>query len=113
MTRNMSFHQPVCSMLVILALLSLILAVPTVSGRSFRLDRVPVQGRSFGCALCHANPRGGGDRNPFGRDYHKIAIPAGDTYSSSLGKLDSDSDGFSNDAEFTAGTHPGDAASTP
>jgi hypothetical protein len=81
--------------------------------RPFRIAKPPDKGRTFGCATCHIDPNGGGQRNPFGRDYEKFGLAAGDKYVDSLGKLDSDGDGFTNDEEFAARTHPGDAASKP
>jgi hypothetical protein len=35
------------------------------------------------------NPAGGGSRNPFGADYEKIGIKAGDKYTPELGATDS------------------------
>jgi hypothetical protein len=85
----------------------------TASSRPFRMGRIPDKGKGFGCGTCHINPGGGGARNSFGSDYAKIAIKAGDKYTADLGKTDSDGDGFNNDREFEAGTHPGDAKSKP
>ena len=98
---------------LIISGLFLLSAVPTASGRPFRVSRVPEGGRQFACALCHVSPRGGGKRNAFGNDYAEIALKAGDKYAPALGEKDSDGDGFSNDQEFAAGTHPGDPASKP
>ncbi|MFC1813754.1 thrombospondin type 3 repeat-containing protein [Thermodesulfobacteriota bacterium] len=84
-----------------------------VSARPFRLSKLPDGGKNFSCATCHINLRGGGARNPFGKDYQKTGIPAGDKYTPALGELDSDGDGFTNDNEFAAGTNPGDPASKP
>lgn len=84
--------------------------VSVVSGLPFRTGKVP--GR-FGCGTCHIDPRGGGKRNPFGQDYERMAIPAGEKYTKKLGALDSDGDGFTNDEEFAAGTHPGNPNSKP
>ncbi|MFB0520661.1 MAG: thrombospondin type 3 repeat-containing protein [Desulfatiglandales bacterium] len=78
--------------------------ISAVSGKPFRTGNIP---RSFGCGTCHIDPRGGGKRNAFGQDYERIAIPAGEEYTKELGALDSDGDGFTNDEEFAAGTHPG------
>jgi len=95
------------SLIFSLALLS------TASSRSFRIGRLPDKGKGFGCATCHINSRGGGARNSFGSDYEKIAIKAGEKYTGDLGKRDSDGDGFTNDREFEARTHPGDPNSKP
>ena len=81
--------------------------------RPLRVGKMPDKGKNFGCATCHINPLGGGGRNPFGKDYEKIGLKAGDTYTTELGELDSDEDGASNDQEFDAGTNPGDSKSTP
>ena len=84
-----------------------------VSARPFRMGRIPDKGKGFGCGTCHVNPAGGGARNSFGSDYERIAIKGGDKYTESLGKKDSDCDGFDNEREFDSGTHPGDAKSKP
>ena len=84
--------------------------ISIASGRPFRTGKVP--GR-FGCGTCHMAPRGGGERNLFGKDYERIAIPAGEEYTKELGALDSDGDGFTNDQEFATGTHPGYPDSKP
>ena len=96
----------ICAVMV-LAMISI------VSGRPFRVGRLPDKGKNFGCGTCHVNPRGGGKRNPFGQDYQKIGMKAKDRYTKDLGKLDSDGDGFTNDQEFAANTHPGDPESKP
>ena len=100
----------------VLAFIGMILcisAVPDVSARPFRLGNIPDKGAKFGCGTCHVNPAGGGLKNPFGSDYGKIGMRAGDKYTADLGGTDSDGDGFSNDKEFEAGTNPGDPKSKP
>lgn len=92
------------------ALLSLTL-ISVAPARRFRPKKLPDKGVNFGCHTCHIKP--GGPRNPFGKDYEAVAIKAGDVYTEALGKMDSDGDGFTNDEEFAANTHPGDAASKP
>lgn len=101
--------------LVILALSLACLTTLTsaATARPFRMGRIPDQGKGFGCGTCHIKAGGGGARNSFGSDYEKIAIKAGEKYTGALGKTDSDGDGFDNDREFKAGTHPGDAKSKP
>jgi len=74
---------------------------------------LPDRGGKYGCGTCHVRAEGGGARNAFGRDYQRIGIKAGEKYTKELGSLDSDGDGFSNDDEFAAGTHPGDPKSKP
>ena len=96
----------------ILTVISLI-SVNMAISKPFRVSKLPDKGRTYGCATCHFNPMGGGKRNPFGQDYEKIAIPAGDSYTEKLGTLDSDGDGAANDQEFASGTHPGDPKSKP
>ena len=96
----------------ICGMLSLIM-ISVVLGRQHRLKKIPDKGKNFGCGTCHFNPKGGGKRNPFGKDYRKIGLKAKDNYTDELGELDSDGDGFTNDQEFDAGTHPGDTESKP
>jgi hypothetical protein len=81
--------------------------------RPFRMGLLPDKGRNFGCGTCHVDPKGGGDRNPFGKDYGRIGMKAKETYTRELGDLDSDGDTFTNDQEFAAGTHPGLVSSKP
>ena len=94
--------------------LALLLFVSVIAiGRSWRLALLPDKGANFGCATCHFSPAGGDARNAFGQDWEAIAIPAGDDYVPAIANRDSDGDGFTNDEEFAAGTHPGNAASHP
>jgi len=79
--------------------------------RPHRLGRIP--DAKFNCGVCHGNQAGGGARNTFGNDYAIIGIRAGDKYTDELGAKDSDGDGYSNNDEFSAGTHPGDPESKP
>jgi hypothetical protein len=88
-------------------------AVSDVSARPYRLGKIPDKGAKFGCGTCHVNQAGGGQRNPFGSDYGKVGLSAGDKYTDKLGAMDSDGDGHSNDQEFKAGTNPGDPKSKP
>jgi hypothetical protein len=81
--------------------------------RPFRPALLPDRGENFGCSTCHIDPNGGGPRNPFGKDWEAIAIPQGDKYVPEIANKDSDGDGFTNDEEFKAGTHPGDPQSKP
>jgi len=87
--------------------------ITAVHGKPFRLKKIPQGDASFGCKVCHVKPNGGPQLGPFGKDYKKIAIPAGETYTRELGKKDSDGDGFTNDKEFESGTNPGDPESHP
>jgi predicted ferric reductase len=100
-------------LLVSICLIMALMLVSTVYGRPFRLMKLPDQGKNFRCGTCHINPQGGGPRNPFGQDWEKIAIKAGEQYTPELGKLDSDGDTFTNDEEFAANTNPGDPNSKP
>ena len=86
-----------------------------VIARDFRLAVLPDKGVNFRCSTCHIDPNGGGPRNPFGSDYERIGIPAGDRYTDALAKLDSDGDGWTNEQEFSAKpvTRPGDPNSHP
>jgi hypothetical protein len=81
-----------------------------VSARPFRLGKVRAK---YGCATCHLDPKGGGKPNPFGEDYARFAIPAGEKVTDELKAADSDGDGFSNDQELKAGSNPGNPNSTP
>ena len=82
-----------------------------LGARPHRLARIP--DAKFSCGTCHISQAGGGARNPFGNDYEILGIRAGDKYSDELGAKDSDGDGYSNNDEFAAGTHPGDPESMP
>ena len=100
---------------IILGIVTALIFTATSLGisRPSRVAKMPDKGKNFGCARCHINPLGGGGRNPFGKDYEKIGLKAGDTYTTELGELDSDEDGASNDQEFDVGTNPGDSKSKP
>ena len=92
----------------------LLLMIPFVAiSRPHRPALLPDGGVNFGCGTCHVNPAGGGARNSFGQDWEGIAIPAGDIYVAALASRDSDDDGFTNEEEFDAKTHPGDSNSKP
>ncbi len=60
------------------------------------------------CLLCHTTAAGGGSRNAYGTDFANN----GHNFKN-IEALDSDKDGFTNIAEITALTFPGDAASHP
>ncbi len=105
----------IATVLAMLPLSCLLIWVSVAGGRAFRLAKLPDKGNNWGCATCHVNPGGGGVRNAFGKDYERIAIPAGDVYTKEFSKKDSDGDGFTNDEEFNAKppTKPWDANSHP
>jgi hypothetical protein len=101
-------------MTALFACATLLFTMPSAAlSRPFRVAKTPDKGRNFGCATCHVNPNGGGERNLFGKDYEKLGLKAGDRYTDELGGLDSDGDGCTNDEEFAAGSHPGDPGSKP
>ena len=102
-----------CLPAIFISLLLLLTLVSVASSMPHRLMVLPDRGANFMCGTCHHNPGGGGPLNRFGADYGNIGIKAGDTYTADLGKRDSDGDGSTNDQEFEAGTHPGDADSKP
>jgi len=98
---------------VVCAVFVFSLMAPDAYGRRFRMGKVPETGEAFRCLLCHVKSVGRLPLNPFGKDYEKIAIPAGETYTKELGELDSDGDGFTNDQEFESKTNPGKPESKP
>ena len=74
-------------------------SLSTVSGQAGNL-----------CTVCHGVS--GGARNTYGSNFASSTI-GNHTYNAALEAADSDVDGFSNLAEITAGTFPGNAASKP
>ncbi len=100
-----------CKLAILVCAMLSLTVISDVSGKPFRLGKLPDEGGNFGCATCHVTP--GGPRNTFGQDYQEVAMKAGDTYTEELGKMDSDGDGFTNDEEFAANTNPGKAESKP
>jgi hypothetical protein len=112
--QNSLLKQAVRCVQTFLLCLSLLFVITSMTlARPFRITKPPDKGQNFGCATCHVNPNGGGERNPFGQDYEKFGLKAGDKYTEELGELDSDGDGFTNNEEFAAGSHPGDPKSKP
>lgn len=100
-----------CVLIFSVCMILLLTLISIAPGKPFRLEKLPNRGKNFSCGTCHVTP--GGPLNSFGQDYNDIAIPADDTYTGELGKMDSDGDGFSNDKEFAANTHPGKSDSKP
>lgn len=117
--REKEMSQKLRSGLMVCLIVGLFVAVFTymsadpAQARPFRMGVLPDKGGKFGCGTCHVNPSGGGPRNVFGQDYGKTAMKAVDKYIQELGAMDSDKDAATNDQEFAAGTHPGDAGSKP
>jgi len=58
------------------------------------------------CQVCHVRASGG-PMNSYGDDFVSYGSVG------AIGELDSDDDGFSNEAELAAGSLPGDSKSTP
>jgi hypothetical protein len=113
--------------LAVLAMGVLMSCGVTGSGRAFpwRPDRLPLlpaltEAGMNGdrCNTCHT-AGGGTVRNPFGKDWEATYPGAEDfglTAGVAFGPLalkDSDGDGFSNQEELAAGTHPGNGTSRP
>ena len=73
-------------LLTLFSLLLLLRWAPDSEARAFRLAKLPGGGPNFGCAACHINPGGGGERNAFGLDYEAIGLAAGDVYTDELGQ---------------------------
>lgn len=70
------------------------------------------------CAVCHADPAGGGVVNPYGREIKTFLKTAANKAVTpevlhAIETKDSDGDGFTNLDEFKADTLPGDASSHP
>ncbi|MFC1891564.1 hypothetical protein ACFLZT_04160 [Thermodesulfobacteriota bacterium] len=111
--RRFGKKLPVGLLSISLTLVFILSLTNDVSGKPFRLSKIPDGGKKFKCATCHANPKGGQPLSAFGNDWNTIALEAGDKYTEDLGKMDSDGDGFTNDQEFDARTNPGDLHSRP
>ena len=85
---------------------------PNVRANSGYLDQIRMQYRqNYKCNLCHENQK----LNLFGLDFqgaHETQDDLRDVLET-IGKWDSDGDGFNNEAELIAGTLPGNAKSHP
>jgi hypothetical protein len=101
----------------LVTLLFVLALLITVTGTSHALSSYlttfnstyPAAGATLGqCKLCHINPGGGGTRNGYGNAF----LAAGHNFKS-IESADSDGDTFTNIAEITALTWPGDATSHP
>jgi hypothetical protein len=99
------------SVLGMIGVIYVVSALGDAWARPHRMGKIPSS--PLGCSACHVNTAGGGPRNSFGQDYQVLGIAASDRYTDELRARDSDGDGYTNDQEFSAGTHPGDAASKP
>ncbi len=75
----------------------------------------PTYGTTYNCGLCHTTPTASSSaRNPFGSDWANASIGNHQfPMTAALAARDSDGDGFSNGAEVSAGTYPGDPNSKP
>ena len=105
--------------IVLLFAMWLFFADPQLSiARSFRINYIP-NGLVNLCSNCHINPGGGGARNAFGLAVEPLVAQNANAefWSSTLAKLDSDGDGFTNGQELQdpngtwkkGDTNPGDA----
>jgi hypothetical protein len=67
------------------------------------------------CGICHVNPAGGGPRNLYGAAFQSESVHSSNPALafSNIEPLDSDGDGYSNIAEITALTFPGDPNDHP
>lgn len=83
----------------------------TVTGLPEFEEELPDEGANFGCRYCHESPSGGGPINQFGSDFRDGNF----IYNVSLGIMDSDGDGFTNEEEFDSKpvSNPGDPESYP
>ncbi len=109
MLKVRSFISFLCCVFLVAAFIF----IPRAEARSFRVALLPEKARALKCSVCHIDPRGGGPRNPFGRDYERMALPAGEKITEALSSTDSDGDGVTNMAELEAGSNPGDKTSRP
>ncbi len=94
--------------IAVLAIMPQVLAKPSYL-RSFETTYPGSAGSQIDtCSLCHFNPEGGGNRNPYGIDFAKNGYSFAATEQS-----DSDGDEYTNLAEINAGTFPGNANDHP
>jgi hypothetical protein len=107
-----TFHivTPALAAFIVAALLTL---APRADARSYRVGLLPEKAKALGCKVCHVDPKGGGPRNAFGKDYERLAVPAKDKITDALATADSDGDGVPNGEELRSGTLPGDPGSKP
>jgi hypothetical protein len=71
-------------------------------------------GTVYNCGVCHTTPTASSSaRNLFGAAWRTANYPLPISTSPTLAAADSDTDGFTNAAELSAGTYPGNAASFP
>jgi hypothetical protein len=105
--------KTVFSVLVALLIGCLLILAPRADARPFRVGVLPEKAGALGCKVCHVDPKGGGPRNAFGKDYEKLAIPAKEKITDALAAADSDGDGVANGEELRSGKLPGDPGSKP
>jgi hypothetical protein len=102
------------AVVVVLAVALAVAATPSPAGARLE-DAGLIPGPLTGvCQTCHTDPNGGPGLNAFGRDFAKEANATGGPVDlERLAALDSDGDGYGNEAEWSDGYLPGDAASNP
>ena len=104
-------RKSIKKIIIPITLICILLAVNGVSALDVYVEDLPDDGLNYRCKYCHTTRSGGGDPNQFGIDF----ADNNHTYNGTLGDIDSDGDGFTNDEEFDNNpvTNVGDANSNP